>query len=445
MKKICMTALLAMAALTGATAQDEKPTVSFKIPVAESKTKSFAVALRPGAAPAKIRIDWGDGNIVESDVEIAVYDIYGVPTSLQGKPVGTGVVRLFGPDIASLDITFNAKLDEEKVTEIDVTNAPELIDLTAASNDIEAVDFSRNPRLERVSLTNNRLTQADFSANPDIVRIELINNSVSSIALPDEPKVEYLQLNGNPLGRLDISGMPKLKSLYAVGCGLTEFVSGDNTELKTLSLSKNSLTALDITRLTGLGLSNKGSLSATDNKLTELKWSEFPRTVNIDRNCFALDKLPVPENTPYKYTYGGQTVAVPATVDGQLDLSAQATLTGLADGPQPTSFTVVAMGDEPVELAEGTDYTIDNGVITFSRAFDSVVVRMSTQAFPATVAAPAVTTPFGVAVATAICKPAVAGATPHEVFSLQGVPMGSEPARLPKGIYISNGKKIVVK
>ena len=430
MKKICMTALLAMAALTGATAQDEKPTVSFKIPVAEGKTKSFAVALKPGAAPAKIRIDWGDGNIVESDVEIAVYDIYGVPTSLQGKPVGTGVVRLFGPDIASLDITLNAKLDEEKVTEIDVTNAPELIDLTAASNDIEAVDFSRNPRLERVSLTNNRLTQADFSANPDILRIELINNSVSTIALPDEPKVEYLQLNGNPLGRLDISGMPKLKSLYAVGCGLTEFVSGDNTELKTLSLR-------------GLGLSNKGSLSATDNKLTELKWSEFPRTVNIDRNCFALDKLPVPENTPYKYTYGGQTVAVPATVDGQLDLSAQATLTGLADGPQPTSFTVVAMGDEPAELAEGTDYTIDNGVITFSRAFDSVVVRMSTQAFPATVAAPAVTTPFGVAVATAICKPAVAGATPHEVFSLQGVPMGSEPARLPKGI--SNGKKIVVK
>ena len=101
------------------------------------------------------------------------------------------------------------------------------------------------------------------------------------------------------------------------------------------------------------------------------------------------------------------------------------------------------MGDEPAELAEGTDYTIDNGVITFSRAFDSVVVRMSTQAFPATVAAPAVTTPFGVA--TAICKPAVAGATPREVFSLQGVPMGSEPARLPKGIYISNGKKIVVK
>ena len=302
MKKICMTALLAMAALTGATAQDEKPTVSFKIPVAESKTKSFAVALRPGAAPAKIRIDWGDGNIVESDVEIAVYDIYGVPTSLQGKPVGTGVVRLFGPDIASLDITLNAKLDEEKVTEIDVTNAPELIDLTAASNDIAAVDFSRNPRLERVSLTNNKLTQADFSANPDIVRIELINNSVSSIALPDEPKVEYLQLNGNPLGRLDISGMPKLKSLYAVGCGLTEFVSGDNTELKTLSLSKNSLTALDITRLTGLGLSNKGSLSATDNKLTELKWSEFPRIVNIDRNCFALDRLPVPENTPYRYT-----------------------------------------------------------------------------------------------------------------------------------------------
>ena len=305
MKKICMTALLAMAALTGATAQDEKPTVSFKIPVAESKTKSFAVALRPGAAPAKIRIDWGDGNIVESDVEIAVYDIYGVPTSLQGKPVGTGVVRLFGPDIASLDITLNAKLDEEKVTEIDVTNAPELIDLTAASNDIAAVDFSRNPRLERVSLTNNKLTQADFSANPDIVRIELINNSVSSIALPDEPKVEYLQLNGNPLGRLDISGMPKLKSLYAVGCGLTEFVSGDNTELKTLSLSKNSLTALDITRLTGLGLSNKGSLSATDNKLTELKWSEFPRIVNIDRNCFALDRLPVPENTPYRYTSDG--------------------------------------------------------------------------------------------------------------------------------------------
>lgn len=53
MKKICMTALLAMAALTGATAQDEKPTVSFKIPVAESKTKSFAVALKPGAAPPR--------------------------------------------------------------------------------------------------------------------------------------------------------------------------------------------------------------------------------------------------------------------------------------------------------------------------------------------------------------------------------------------------------
>lgn len=86
MKKICMTALLALAALTGATAQDEKPTVSFKIPVAEGKTKSFAVALKPGAAPAKIRIDWGDGNIVESDVEIAVYDIYGVPTSCRESP-----------------------------------------------------------------------------------------------------------------------------------------------------------------------------------------------------------------------------------------------------------------------------------------------------------------------------------------------------------------------
>ena len=64
-----------------------------------------------------------------------------------------------------------------------------------------------------------------------------------------------------------------------------------------------------------------------------------------------------------------------------LDLSAQDNLTGLADGPQATTYTWYA--EDGTTLVAGTDYTEDGGKFTFLKAQSQpVYCTMETAAFP---------------------------------------------------------------
>ena len=94
-----------------------------------------------------LQIDWGDGNLVETE-EIAQLDEYGTNTTATGVPAGEGIIKVYGEGIAYFDCS--PAQNEAKVTAIDVTGAKDLQELNVYSNALSTLDLSQNAALKKL-------------------------------------------------------------------------------------------------------------------------------------------------------------------------------------------------------------------------------------------------------------------------------------------------------
>lgn len=366
MKRILLSTLVLLTAIFS-WAQD-KPTITLTAEVdGNERSFTFGNATKAG----KLQIDWGDGKLVTTD-EIPVDDGWTTET-ITGTPVGKGEIKIYdGEDLCTFEAV--SRVDGAQITTLDVTNATNLTSLTANANKIAAIDLSKNTKLQKLYLNNNKLESIDLSANTALSTLNLQENSLSAIDLTNNKEITTLYLSNNKFKTADLSANTKLKSLYFLNNELEDINLGDNTTLSYISLNNNKFTKLDLSKQTGLGA--KASVFVTDNNLTELILPDQDiRTVNIARNKFDLSTLPKYFNKVKNLTYAPQQdYLIPAETTGELDLSSQAKV-----GDNVTTFTVK---NKDAALTEGTDYTIDNGVITFLTDQDSVYVVMANDAYP---------------------------------------------------------------
>ena len=336
------------------------------------------------AAEAKILIDWGNGELKETETIGETYPgtswIGYYATTVNGTPVGEGVVKIYG-DITYFDCSYSSAYPS-KVTTLDVTNATSLLEVNISSNEIATLDLSNNTALYSLTTDNNAtLTTLVLPETNQLNILSAQNCSLSSLDLSSCASLTSLNLNENSsLGAIDVTSLTALKTFNANNTGLTTIDLSASSKITTLRLNNNQLTSLDIS-----GCAANVYVWADNNKLTELVVSEGMKNtakVSILNNNFTLATLPaLSVLTDAKYIYAPQaamTIAAEITEGEELDLSAQTNIVGRATEAQATDYTWYTAEGE-----EFTSYTEENGKFVFNVDADTeLYCAMTTAAFP---------------------------------------------------------------
>lgn len=102
-------------------------------------------------------------------------------------------------------------VSNNRLTSLNVSGCPELVDLNCERNRLTELNLSRNTKLVQLYCRHNSLTQLDVSRNLELVFIETFDNSLTSFDCSMLKKLEFLHIDYNRLTTLNMSGNPALK------------------------------------------------------------------------------------------------------------------------------------------------------------------------------------------------------------------------------------------
>lgn len=413
-------------------------------------TQDRTIKLSFAMAEKQVYIDWGDGVPVLSNETVG-----GFATAVVGRVKGSQV-KIYDSELDGIDITTTGN-EGAVFTAIDVTGMDNLNSLTASNNKLSSLDISKFSRVNTLVLDNNQFKTIDLSAQVNLRTLKLSGNPLENFdlsgILTKNVQLATLYINDvNIGGKADFSKMTYLRDLQMMNAGLEEATFGfasKNTTLTKINLSGNKLTTIDLSMLA----MKRGVLNLEGNNLTELvKPSDNLNTVNVKNNKFTFLTLPVFKQNAglvneTGYTYAPQQpMQVAESVEASIDLSNMASVTGLGESATPTVFTVAT--EDGTALVEGTDFSVENGVISFLTKQDKkLVVTLTNEAAfkDFNSEAPFVTTPFSVSATLGIQDLQINDLGNQPVYNLSGVRVQPIGNRLPKGIYIIGGKKVVVR
>ncbi len=198
-------------------------------------------------------------------------------------------LEILNMDIPSIDLSRNSKLevlvcDNTLITELDVTNCPELRILSCGDLGLETLDLSNNPKLEKLECNDNNLTELDVTGCPELTYADFSRNQLTKIDVSKCPKLGSLQIEDNLLTAIDISANTELTSLGLSHNEITSLDVSMCSKLEYLYLSSNDLTSVDVTKNPQLK-----RLDVTG--VTEIDVSKNPilESLNIDGEMTEID------------------------------------------------------------------------------------------------------------------------------------------------------------
>lgn len=404
-------------------------------PEAVGKTMPLNISSTDGQS---VQVDWGNGTLSDpvATKDYSVTWEYGTPT---GVVAGT-TVKVYGLNPATinqLNLGFDKNNGEEtKILTLDVTPLSGLTDLTANSNALTSLDLSGNAALEKLYINGNNITDIKFPEVCNLTRLEAQNtadeggNDLFKVDLSKAPKLSYIIVNFNNKNgdatTINLDKNTELATVIATDCNLETIDVSKLSKLGQLTVSNNNLKTVDVSVM-----NDKGRLYAMNNNLTSLTLPDKLALLKINGNKFTFATLPS-TSIAGSYIYDSQKPMV-VTADGdKVDLSSQAMV-----GEKKTVYKW-AVGAE-----EFKDFTVANGMITFTKSAENAVCSMTNETFPNLTLT---TVPVTVTVqGSGVEEMEVADEAEAEYFNLQGVKVsGTEP-----GIYIRRvaGKteKVIVK
>ena len=177
-----------------------------------------------------------------------------LPTTNTLTNIGISVHELNTPiSFASVpelrDLSITTKWDAGPL-QVDVSQNPELTNLTLTNNNMLSIDVTQNPLLQTFRVYTNELTSLDVTQNLDLNRLEAYQNQLPGIDLSQNLDLQWLDLRENQIPSLDITNNTNLWSVNisnnlftGTGLDLTQ-----NIELRTFIASFNQIESLDITQ-----------------------------------------------------------------------------------------------------------------------------------------------------------------------------------------------------
>lgn len=332
-------------------------------------------------------------------------------TEFKGTIAGTGIVKVYGKsDIWYLNIT-----GDLIPTSFDQPKLQNVVQVSLSGAVVENVELPALEKLTQFHLSNVPVKSLDVSKVTELTSLQVIHTGVSpyeasplvSIDVTKNTKLTNLQLGNSAykpgiLTSLDLTQNPALETIVIGNNKIKDLKLAPAYEKCTVfNVGINELETLDIPTMPALSnfyINNnkiKGDIElvseklqyviANNNELTSIKIPNATKQFYFDNNCMTLatmPALPAGMNTTNKkkqFHYQPQADMEVAPEGAVLDLSAQASAQGMEAEAQTTVFSLTAGN---AALVEGTDYTINNGVITFLKDQTGVIVKMTNAGYP---------------------------------------------------------------
>ncbi len=394
----------------------DEPTVEIASFVTTNTGDEVELSLAGLEDGTSVYFDWnGDGNVTQYTLG-TTYRRFSATTRAGAKvrvlvadeKDKLNILSITGAQMSSLNLSDRVKscfaitIADAGLTEINLPQCNGLGELNLSGNNLTSLDFSKVPNLIYISLNSNYFTTIDLSSLEGLQLAYLGNNLLSEVKMKNQ-LLWNLDLGNNRLQDIDLSGVPSMSQMW---------------------LSGNQLKHVDVS------------------KLKELK------VLSLTSNLFDFSTLPLPKDSWMVYNYGSQADLEVECTDNRLDLSYMAQVDTAATqyrwflgSPTLNEDTEEWEGEE---LIEGEEYTIENGITTFTpnADLDDIVGLITNNVFPQLTM---MTKPFSIYAPKPDALQDVIGqrATRVQRYDLSGRRVSA--SALSKGLYVQQNKKILVK
>ncbi|MDL2238924.1 cadherin-like beta sandwich domain-containing protein, partial [Bacteroidales bacterium OttesenSCG-928-L14] len=279
-----------------------------------------------------ITVSWGDdANTTEtfngsSDL-ILISPVYGDTESHEvviTAAIGTDITRLHFTDnrqVSEIDVSGATALTEltcyrNPLISLNVNGAIALQTLNCYRNQLTDLDVSGSTALQTLNCYNNQLTNLDVSNNAALTHLACEYNQLTSLEISNNTDLSHLNCSSNQLTSLDVSGATALTALECSSNQLTSLDVSGATALQTLSCHSNQLTSLEVNNITALE-----DLACHSNQLTSLDISNNTDLIYLECYSNQLTSLDISNNTDLIYLecYSNQLTSL--DISNNTDLS----------------------------------------------------------------------------------------------------------------------------
>jgi len=198
----------------------------------------------------RITIDWGDGTssslkyfympFFADTHKYRFSHSYNDETSTDSKRSYT--ITIEGRYINSLDASNN------KLTDLDVSNIPELTVLDCSENELKSVDVSHNKALKELDCSNNRLESLNVTKNRRLRYLLCDENEITSLNTSKNGSLKRLDCSNNQLTGLDLTKNSSLTELLCMSNPIETLNVNKNVILRLLMCFDTLLTRLDVSK-----------------------------------------------------------------------------------------------------------------------------------------------------------------------------------------------------
>ena len=215
--------------------QDEATTESSSVITMVTDRADGIIKLSIDAPKSKQSQLWidldGDGVRAEDGTEdISLFNSYQDYSLAQGLKT----ISVYG------DITYLASASNE-LTAIDVSRNPYLTTLNAPLNKLTSLDVSQNSALTHLDCSSNNIHTLDVSQNRALLSLWSFNNNLTELDLSSNVDLLFLDFSGNQLSSIDVSRNRELVRLIGLNNQLTSLDISQNSKLNRLWLLGNPL------------------------------------------------------------------------------------------------------------------------------------------------------------------------------------------------------------
>lgn len=206
--------------------------------------------------------------------------------------------------LKNLTIGNNSKLqhlrvDSNLLTNIDISNNPNVLTVAVWSKNLESIDLSHNNKIKSLSLGSNKITSLNISNLTDLTTLSLRTYPLNTIDLTHNTKLTSLSIKNSKLTNINLGNNENLEYINFDDNFLTEIDLTHNTKVKDLYLQNNMLIKID--------LSNNNLLEKIQifgNKFMDnIVIDGLDKTVSLD------DYIKLPQGYSFKYQITDETVA----------------------------------------------------------------------------------------------------------------------------------------
>lgn len=331
-----------------------------------------------------------------------------------------------------------------ELTELDLNAATKLTELNCQDNQLTSLRFGSKV-VSILNCAGNKLTSTELTGVKELTSLVCAGNALNEVK--NDASMEKIKVfigQDNQLDKLDLSKATNLKRVVASRNQLTNLAL-KSTVLSDLMVSQNKLDTLDITSARKLVV-----VIADNNELKEVLWdptcSSTVKYVGLNDNALFFNSFPT------IYDFRTKTYLLDASLTPQRpykladNLNANETYDWkqvlIYNGWNKVSQTEIAFVDaNGNQLVSGDDYKYSAGIVTFYKEFSNIKLAATARYYPDITLT---TEPFNVITTSGIQNVENnGGVSTNAIYTLSGTRIDG---RIPqKGIYIINGKKIVIK